>query len=148
MHQVDFIWIQLVSVCFCQMSRYPGRTVKPRQLRTSWTSTGTSRSQVTWPQQGPLMMDQEVGEQNLHTQIGNVVAVDKIFSVLFMFVFRSLCWRQWEWPSERRRTAEHFCWWPAWLSQPDGTATWFQVLLQVTRSTSRHKLIFQLPYVI
>lgn len=35
------------------------------------------------------MMDQEVGEQNLHTQLGNAVAVDKI--VFFLFLFSDLC---------------------------------------------------------
>ena len=53
------------SVCWCgvsQMTRCPDRAPKPKLLRTSWTSIGTSRGpvQAMEPRQEPPTMELEV----------------------------------------------------------------------------------------
>lgn len=63
----------------------------------------------------------------------------KCYNPLFVYVDRSLCGWQRARLSSRRHPAEHFHRWPPGLSQPDSTAAWLQVLIQVWSSQSCRK---------
>ena len=161
-----------------QMTHCPDRAVRRRQLKTSWTSTGTSREpvRVMEPQVELLMMGQEVSKYCCVYLAITVIAVDasesgllpsgflelsalefgaiyyRIYEKntvktqrkhsyypLIVYVDRSLCGWQRARLSPRRHPAEHFHRWPPGLSQPDSTAAWLQVLIQVWNSQSCRK---------
>lgn len=75
------------------------------------------------------------------------VGVKNFYLIFCVYFHRSLCWRECAWVSKRRHSPEHFYWWPPRLSQPDGSAAWLQVFLQV-RDTHNpeekpHNLIYK-----
>lgn len=80
--------------CFFQMTRCPDRAIRCRQLKTSWTSTGTSRgpARVMERQVDHLMMGQEV-KIILYIRISHILRwIEQLTSLCFclqIFVLRT-----------------------------------------------------------
>ena len=86
-HILYYMWLSIivgliVMYVMCdwvyQMTHCPDRAVRRRQLKTSWTSTGTSREpvRVMEPQVELLMMGQEVSKYCCVYLAITVIAVD------------------------------------------------------------------------
>lgn len=128
-------WIWKQSISSYQMSHCPDRALKHKRLKTSWTSTGTSRGPVLVmePQLELLMMAQEVRMKCLLVCILEILVAVVKYS---HFLFRSMCWGECAWVSKRRRSSEYFYRRPPGLSQPDSSAAWLQVFFQVRNVNS------------
>lgn len=90
-----FVFMLLDCCCVvCQMTQCQDRTLKPRQQRTSWTSTGTSRgpARVMEPPEEPLMMDQEVSRENRHMCSRHMMPLDTVIDFNGVY-FQSCVWR-------------------------------------------------------